>query len=375
MSCNQLVRQLVPLLADAALASLDGEQHGGLQQRQAATRQLLHRRLTTGMARALQWPAGGESDEATAALRPPSQPCALAAAPPPAAKVQLVSEPLMLRSVLPGRLLHLAWDGAAAAAAGAGGLLLLASAAPPCSHLEVRARLADGGDRELAAVAAPLPPLLPSLQQRWVPRHWARVMQGIDWQHNATRLLYLPLSQVADGGGAAAAAAATRITLTVRGSESGGTALVAQLLASHPLEARGGLRLPPLGQATELPAGHPAALLLHLPQRAWPLDDRACRGSIGGRRALASPACWAVLLLGSTPPWALRIQPRQCSASPGQPPLLLPAVVGVQAGEGAGDSVRVVGGGAAGSVALWDGVSPLQRLMLVSDPRCAYSLR
>jgi hypothetical protein len=46
-------------------------------------------------------------------------------------------------------------------------------------------------------------------------------------------------------------------------------------------------------------------------------------------------------------------------------------VIGVQAGSRAGDSVRV----ALPTVHLWDGLAPLDGLLLVSDPGCSYQLR
>ncbi|EFN57345.1 hypothetical protein CHLNCDRAFT_57178 [Chlorella variabilis] len=123
-------------------------------------------------------------------------------------------------------------------------------------------------------------------------------------------------------------------------------------------------------------AGHAAAVAVSLPRHVWPLSSGACSSGKG-----VDFSCLAVLLLGTTPPWTLHIQPQQCGSKVDSQDQenILPAIVGVQAGAGAADSVRVAwsgtGSASSGAVQLWDGVAPLGQLLLVSDPRCAYALR
>lgn len=381
MSCNQLVRQVVPLLIDAVMVSLDGEQqhHQGVVQWQAAVQQLLHQRLTTNTAKAMHWPALALGAEFTA--EHPAPCCVVASAGAAAELPEQVEATLLHRSVPPGHSLQLTWRSAQLRASGRHGLLLLVTAAPPCSHWAVQATLADGRTRQLAAVAAPLPPLLQALQLRWVPRHWGDVMQGVDWQHNATRLLYVPFAGMpAVAGGQPQPV--SQVSLAIRGSGSGGTGIMAQVLDAHPLnpELQPGsqqhLPLPPPGRSTQLQAGHAAAVAVSLPRHVWPLSSGACSSGKG-----VDFSCLAVLLLGTTPPWTLHIQPQQCGSKVDSQDQenILPAIVGVQAGAGAADSVRVAwsgtGSASSGAVQLWDGVAPLGQLLLVSDPRCAYALR
>lgn len=394
MSCNQLVRQLVPVLIDATMASLD-EQHVSVAQRQEAVQQLLQHRLAANVARAMHWPPSARHELHTLQGQV-TQPCAARVLGDAAAQQasELVTAPILQRQVQPASSLRTTWDAARLQAAGGHGLLLLVTAAPPCSHWAVRATLQDGSIQALAALSAPLPPLVPALQSRWVPRHWAEVMRGVDWQHNATRLLYVPFAGHGKAGPQQQPLA--RLDVVILGSRGGGTALLAQVLHRHPLEQaeqdpatdsrQQELRLLQPGQAASLQAPHPAALPLTLPRHTWPLSSAACGAGRG-----ASLPCLAVLLLGSSPPWALHIQQhstpvgnrqreRGGSTSSEQRPGILPAVIGVRAGAGAADSVRVASlgkpaGSGASAVPLWDGVGPADRLLLISDPHCTYRLR
>ena len=371
VSCNQLVRQLVPLLVDTALLSLD-PRHGSTAQQRAAVQQLLHRRLATNVAGALGLHAkAAENEPASGASLPPQQACAMDQETAAAEGAGLAAQPiepitaaLMHRQVQPGSTLRLSWDASQLQAAGASGLLLMTTAAPPCSHWEVVAVHFNGSSRQLAHAAAPLPPLLPELQQRWVPRYWLDLMQGVSWLQNATHLLYVPFTDAASGQPFAS------ISLTAEGSACGSTTVLSQVLDAHPAQTR--LQLPAPGTAVHLPTGHAAALALQLPQQQWPLDGSGC-----GRGSRAS--CLALLVLGSTPPWNLRIQAQRCGSGDGAQLRILPALASVQAGTAGTDSVRVVAGASAGSrgavVQLWSGMTPLDRLLLISDPSCAYTLR
>lgn len=388
VSCNQLVRQLVPVIVDAALMSLDDGAIGGLAERQAAVQSLLRRRLATNAAAALGLHPAAEQTLEQGITRQSRSACgteplaaAAAAAQQPA---EAVRGSLVRRHVAPGTTLRLSWDGAQAADAGWQGLLLLATAAPPCSDLSVTVQQAEAGGSsagsrtQLAGLAAPLPPLLPALQQRWVPRHWAEVMRGIDWQQNATQVLYVPFAP----GDAPAEERRPSIEVTMRGSASGGSLLVAQAVANSPAQGPA-LELAPTGRQATLPAGHAAALRLQLPQRSWPLGGAVCRPAKG--RPPRPAACLLQLLVGSTPPWSLRIQQQRCSGDGGGGGQqgeagLTPAVLAVQAGSAAGDSVRLAGGGGFGggsgsAVQLWNGVAPLDQLWLISDPSCDLTLR
>ncbi|KAL4448007.1 hypothetical protein ABPG75_005226 [Micractinium tetrahymenae] len=393
VSCNQLVRQLVPLVVDAAAMTVSDGAYSSLSERQAAVQALLQRRLATNAAAALGLQQGAEQGlEAESEVQARSacgstEPAAAAAAAAGQQPAEAVTTSLLRRHVAPGSMLRLSWDGAQAAAAGWKGLLLLATAAPPCSHLSVLIQQAvadssvssSSSSRQLVGSAVPLPPLLPALQQRWVPRHWQEVMRGIDWQHNATRLLYVPFASGSTSGGRLPS-----IEVVVRGSSSGGSLLLAQALAAHPADAEPSLQLPPPGREIELTAGHAAVLRLRLPRRAWPLGRGAC-GPAWNQLA-NSLKCLAQLLLGNTPPWSLRIQHQHCSTGSNSGPdggaSLSPVVLAAETGDAAGDSVQLVGsavpafgGGSGSAVELWDGVGPVDQLWLVSDPSCAYSLR
>ena len=377
VSCNQLVRQLVPLLVDATLVSLD-RSVDNMARQHAAVQRLARERLTLNVAAAMHWPPAAGEAAATAAPAPNAFCTASAAAvwDPKRLTFASVTSAMLLQAVPPGHTLQLTWDAAQLRAAGRHGLLLLATAAPPCSHWEVDVTLADGSTRQLSGMAAPLPPLTPSLQERWVPRHWADVMQGMDWQHNATRLLYIAFT----GGAAAAehcqAQRLSRVNLTIRGSTSGGTALMAQLLDDHPLSRTGhALQLQPPPQAARLQKGHAIAVLLRLPQHVWPRCDAACGQST------IQLACLAVLLLGSKPPWTLVIEPHQCEAGAVS---ILPALVGVAQAADTSDSIRVAapintraaaGSSVAAEVPLWEAMASLHAHLLISDPQCAYTLR
>ena len=373
VSCNQLLRQLVPLLVDIALLSLD-QRHGSTAQQQAAVQQLLQQRLATNMAGALGLPAAtAENEAARSAALPPQQACAMDQATTSAEEmwqtvrpIEPVAAALLHQGVQPGSMLRLSWDARQLQAAGAHGLLLMATAAPPCSHWGVAAVHLNGSTRQLAHTAASLPPLLPELQQRWVPRYWLDLVQGVSWMHNATRLLYVPFT------GAAGRPLAS-ISLAAQGSTSGSTAVLAQVLDAHPSQIQ--LQLPPPGTVAHLSPCHAAALALQLPQQQWPLDGDACsRGS-----SALGASCLTLLLLGSTPPWNLRIQTQQCGNGDGAQLRILPALVAVQTGTVATDSVRVAMGPSAGSqgavVQLWSGMTPLDQLLFISDPSCAYTLR
>lgn len=383
VSCNQLVRQLVPLIVDATLATLDDGAPGELRQRQAAVQALLRRRLATNAAAALGLHPFEQQRPHPGLWPQPHSACSLAATAAAAAAdgqlpAEAVEDSLLRRHVPPGGTLRLSWNSEQAAGAGWRGLLLLVMAAPPCSGLSVAVRQADdegssggSGGQELAEVAAALPPLLPALQQRWVPRHWQEVMRGIDWQQNATRMVYVPFVSAVRPSGKRQPS----VEVVVQGSAGGGSLLLAQALAASPAEAPA-LQLQPPGRQAALPAGHAAALRLQLPQRAWPPGADACRPA-GGQRT-GSPACLLQLLVGGTPPWSLRIQQQRCADGGGA--ALTPAVLAVQAGGAGSDSVRLAGddsswGGPGGAVRLWDGVASLDQLWLVSDPSCPLALR
>lgn len=379
VSCNQLVRQVVPVIVDATLMSLDDSSTGGLRDRQAAVQALLLRRLATNAAEALGLQAAADQRQEPEHAQHLQSTCGqelMAAGHPPA---EAVTDSLLRRHVAPGATLRLSWDGAQAAAAGWQGLLLLVTAAPPGSGLSVTVQGAvaegNGSCTQVAGLAVALPPLLPSLQQRWVPRHWAEVMGGIDWQQNATRVLYVPFAP----GGVSASERRSSIEVAMTGGAPSGSLLLAQAVTASPAEAPA-LELPLPGRQAALPAGHAAVLRVHLPQRWWPLGTAACEPSAG--QAPSSLPCLQQLLLGGTPPWRLRIQQSHCGSGSGQDgdATLTPALLAVRAGSAAGDGVRLAGAGGFGAgsgsaVQLWDGLGPLDRLWLVSDPSCSLTLR
>ena len=331
------------------------------------------------------------------------------------------------------RPVTLTWHAGRQRAAGRTGLLLLASAAQPGRQLWVAA-----AGREMAGAAAPLPPLLPRLQQRHLPRPWWALMAGVDWKANATWLLYVPFSQPQQPGPSStqgSSNATLSVTLGGAGSESnaggsGGTEgggstaqplLVAQALPSHPLQAPAPL-LPP-GQELLLPQGHPGLLLLQPPGHVLfpPTGGGGGASTRTGGGSTSSRACLRSLLVGSRPPWSLQVaQAGPCSGgaplegSPRQQGLLeylQPAVLAVHAGlwddtphyctngsssessssscavleegsrgrtRGSIDSVRLAGPSAGRrGVPLWELGPPAggHLLLLVSDPRCPYSLR
>lgn len=377
MSCNQLVRQLVPLLVDAAAASLQAPPDG-TPARQAAIQALLQQRLATNAARALALP---RADSAATAPQQRQQACPINEAAAAAAEErapQPVSSQLLAGPVGPGRLLRLRWEAEDFRHEGGHGLLLLLSAAPPCSHLAVAASYADGSVRSLTGEAAVLPPLGPGLQASWVPRPWLEVLDGIHWQRNATRLLYLPF-----GGDSGSGPALGLVDVAVQGSQEGGTSVLGQVLTAAPTEAP--LQLPAPGTraaaALQLLEEHAAAVALQLPWWAWPGGGAgdACSDGLG-----LSLACLPALVLGDTPPWRLRIQAQQCSSGPPgdeDSAQLLPALLGVASSTAPADAVRVAASGgqpgsAGAAVALWDGLDPARRqLLLLSDPSCTYTLR
>lgn len=376
VSCNQLVRLLVPLLVDAAAASQDPA--SSTVQRQAAIQLMLQRRLATNLGAALGLQPAVPAAEVAADASEQVQQAACPIQQLVAADTRLpapIDTPLFLGRVPASRLVRLTWDAAELAEQGAHGLLLLSHAAQPCSQLSIAAVASGGEWRPLAATATALPPLLPELQQRWVPRHWEELTRGIDWQQNATRLLYVPFASQSDGS------RLFRVDVAVQGGTAGSTALLAQVLHAHP--GKQALRLPPPGSrnALELPAEHAAAVPLHLPERSWPLSRRIDAG--GGS---VSAGNLAALLLGITPPWSLRIQVQHCESggSSSSYPDLLPAVVGLAAGSTPGDAVRVAAAAVPGSsgavVPLWDGLLQCSRagqaqLLLISDPSCSYQLK
>lgn len=378
MSCNQLVRLLVPLLVDATSASLDPA--SSTAGRQAAIQLMLQRRLapSTGAALGLQ-PATAAEAAAASEQAQQEQQAACPVEQLAAADTRLpapVDTPLFLGRVPAGRLVRLTWDAAELAQDGAHGLLLLAHAAQPCSQLSIAAVSSNGEWRPLAATAVALPPLLPELQQRWVPRHWEELMQGIDWQQNATRLLYVPFASVPDGS------RLLRVDVAVQGDAAGTTALLAQVLDRQPSEQVLHLPHPGSSRTLELPAEHAAAVPLQLPERFWPLAGSG--GAAGGSLILGS---LAALLLGDTPPWSLHIQVTHCESggSSNSLPDLLPAVIGLAASSLPGDAVRVgaaavPGSGGGAIVPLWDGLLQHSRagrpqLLLISHPSCALKLR
>jgi len=376
VSCNQLVRLLVPLLVDAAAASRDPA--SSTVQRQAAIQLKLQQRLATNLGAALGLQSSAAAAEAAADSGEQEQQAACPIEQLVAADTRLpmpIDTPLFLGRVPAGRLVRLTWDAADLAEEGARGLLLLTHAARPCSQLSVAAVTNGGKWWPLAATATALPPLLPELQQRWVPRHWEELTRGIDWQQNATRLLYVPFASQSDGS------RLFRVHVAMQGGAAGSTALLAQVLHAHP--GKQALHLPPPGSrnALELPAEHAAAVLLQLPERSWPLASptSAASGSL-------SAGSLAALLLGPTPPWSLRIQVQHCESggSSSSYPEQLPAVVGLAAGSTPGDAVRVaaaaVPGGSGAVVPLWDGLLQRSRagqpqLLLISHPNCSYQLR
>lgn len=374
VSCNQLVRQLAPLLVDATAASL---QPGSTAERQAAIQQMLQHRLATDAAAALGQKGPERAAAAAAAASAPAQGCAIDRHPGAASEQTppLIDAPLFIGRVPAGALVRLAWDAGRLQGDGGHGLLLLVHAAPPCSQWSLVTTPLEGPSRQLAPAAAALPPLLPRLQQRWVPRHWEDLVGGIDWQQNATRLLYLPFQ-------GPAGEQLDTISTGVVGGASGDTLLLAQVLPSDPLRHPLQLKKPGgscCSKAALLPDGHPAVRALQLPRDAWPLG-----GCPGGARSLLNRDCLLAVLLGTTPPWNLHIQARACDTARGHPDGLLPAVVGMAAGAAPAVSVRVAtpaepssAGSSSGVVQLWDGMQGVEsgRLLLVSDPGCSYSLR
>lgn len=215
VSCNQLVRNLAPLLADVAQLSVQaaancqaqqGERQLGdpacaaaaagvcrelIGQQECNVRQqtldLVRQRLTVSLAHSLlvhpapalsvqvQGGACSGAAERSAALQrllAQQGPAARqegahggATAAAPAAGEQAGS-PLAFHEVLPGRTLSLRWSPAAHQA----GVLLLVSGARPCRDFSVVAATsigggaeAAGGATELAAAAQPLPPLAPGV--------------------------------------------------------------------------------------------------------------------------------------------------------------------------------------------------------------------
>lgn len=375
MSCNQLVRLLVPLLVDATAASL----HPGsstIEHQEAIHLMLQHRlAISTGAALRIESAAGavaaaGQQQEQQAACPIEQLVAADTRLPAP------IDTQLFVAQVPAGRLVRLTWDAADLAGDGAHGLLLLTHVAQPCSQLRITAATSGGEWRPLAATAAALPPLLPELQQRWVPRHWEELLQGIDWQQNATRLLYVPFASDSTDG-----SRLLRVDVAVQGDAAGSTALLAQVLAAHPGEQVLHLPAPGSSGALELPAEHAAAVALQLPEHAWPLPSGA--SAAGSSLSLGS---LAALLLGPTPPWSLRIRVQQCGSgsSSNSYPAVLPAVVGLAAGGMSGDAVRVghaaVPGSSGALVPLWDGLLQRSRagtpqLLLISHPSCSYTLR
>lgn len=368
MSCNQLVRQLVPLLVDAAAASMR-QLPGGTAQRQAAIQRLLQQSLATNVAGALALLA---ADGAPQQQQPQQQQAcaagALAAAAAMEKAPQLVDTALLMGAVSPGQLVRLRWEASDLLEMGGHGLLLLVTAAPPCSHLAVAAEHADGSYSQLAATSAALPSLALGLQSRWVPRHWQELMAGVDWQHNATRLLYVPFA-AADGG-----QPLSNIDVAVLGSDGGGTLVLGQVLDA-PLTQNMVQLLPPGSGTAVLPGDHTAAVALKLPAQAWP---GSASGSCTAGNTV-SISCLGALLLGSTPPLSLHIQAEQCRGNPIAQ--LLPAVLSVATSASPADSVRVAGGGVepGGAIAvvdLWDGLEPgARQLLLLTDPGCSYALR
>ena len=369
VSCNQLVRQLVPLLVDATAASLQG---GSTAERQAVIQQLLHRRLATDTAAAMAQlvPAADGEPAQVAAATPARSACGADVLEAAAAQHEpkQIHSPLLLRQALAGSVAKLAWNASEHVQQDGDGLLLLAHAAPPCSQWSVVATAA-GDARQLAGGAAPLPPLLPRLQERWVPRHWLDLVHGVDWRQNATRLLYVPFTD-------AAGQQLERLTVTVAGG-AGGAAVLAQVLRAHPLQQP--LQLAGPGSApVVLAAKHAAAVGLQLPHAAWPLGSAACDGSL-------SLGCLAQLLVGSLPPWNLLIRAQQCDRYASYPGGLLPAVVGLSRGRLPADAVRLAAGAVPGSasggsmlVLLWDGMEAVGgggTLLFISDPGCTYSLQ
>lgn len=213
VSCNQLVRNLAPLLADVAQLSVQaaancqaqqGERQPGgpagaaaaagvcrelIGQQECNVRQqtldLVRQRLTVSLAHTLlahpaparsvqRGPCSGAAERSAALQRQLAQrgPVARqegvhggAAAAAPAAGEQAGS-PLAFHEVLPGHTLSLQWSPAAHQA----GVLLLVSGARPCRDFSVVAATsigggaaAAGGAAELAAAAQPLPPLAPGV--------------------------------------------------------------------------------------------------------------------------------------------------------------------------------------------------------------------
>lgn len=376
VSCNQLVRLLVPLLVDATAASLDPG--SSTTERQAAIRLMLQQRLATNTGAALRMQSAAGMAASASQQQEQQAACPIEQLVAADARLPAPIDTTMLVARVPaGRLVRLTWDAADLVQHGAHGLLLLTHAAQPCSQLSIAAVTSSGLWRPLAATAAVLPPLLPELQQRWVPRHWEELLQGIDWQQNATRLLYVPFASDSTDG-----SRLHRVDVAVQGGAAGSTAVLAQVLAAHPDEQVLHLPAPGSSGALDLPAEHAPAVALQLPEHAWPLASGA--NAAGSSLSLGN---LAALLQGPTPPWSLRIRVQQCESSGSSSnsyPAVLPAVAGLAVGGIPGDAVRVgqaaMPGNRGAVVPLWDGLLQRSRagapqLLLISHPSCSYTLR
>jgi hypothetical protein len=164
VSCNQLVRRVVPLLLAAAQLAAAATADDVARQRGATedTLRALRWRMTTHVDRAL--PA--TSADAEGAVERCAQPHRAAEAPAPP---RIVDTALHSARLAPGAPRKLRWL-AAQHGVRQGALLLLASGAKPCLHFRVEATTAEGASVELSHLAAPLPPLLPALQGQHTPR-------------------------------------------------------------------------------------------------------------------------------------------------------------------------------------------------------------
>ena len=340
VSCNQLVRRVVPLLADVARLAVEQQAPAGLGA--AAVLPLLQQRLTADVAPAL-WPASSWQAEPAAGClgdQHPAHPAALA-------PVELVARHLAADQVLTwqwSRHEHWPWAG----------MLVIAAGRSPCSQLDVTASSAQQRAAPAAhALFATLPPLLPSLRQgggEAMP--WLRLVEGVDWLENATRLAYVPLPHAGD---------AMRLAVAGAGDPNSSVAVWVQPVEKRPQDIL--VQLPRAG-AVRLPQQHAALLRLGLPA-PW----RQPYGSGLAAHLLA-------LTLGRAPPLSLGVEAAACRPASGEEPAeyLVPAVVATDGRDRAhADIVRVA---RRGLVQLWsDGMPSRSHLLLVSDPRCEYWLR
>ena len=333
VSCNQLVRQLIPLLVAAVELAL---RQGPGPATAAATARLALQQLTGGVAVALRGAAEGGAA--------PCGPHRGARASPTAPR--RTPGAAVLFGVRPGESVTLIWNTTQELEAQHAGLLVVAVGLQPCTEWAVQADNCSGGTR--CPPHATLPPLLSSLRGPRAPLAAISVLEGINWLQNATSLAYVDFASVRGE--------TLELAVQAQASSSPSAVVLAQLLPAHPAAAP--LRLPMRLRATRLAQGHPAVVQLRLEQAWW--SGKGVR--------------W---LMGCPPPLALHVLPAQCAPPLDQQPgeYLVPALVAVGGNHGgASETVDVGSARGTSAFALWRGGAPAT-LLLVSDPRCEYHLR